>query len=82
MRERSEDVRNRVIAFSMTRRIVPLDTAIALEAACLCGTLKLATADAVVLATAQLHQAELLTSDAHFAGLPGVIYRAKPMTGR
>lgn len=78
LRERSEDIHNEVIAFSMTHRIVPLDTAVALEAATLCKSFKLATADAIVWATARLHQADLLTCDAHFAGLPGVIYRAKP----
>lgn len=80
-RERSEDLHNRVIAFSMTRRIIPLDTTIALDAADLCRTLKLATADAVVLATARLNNADLLTCDAHFEGLAGVVYRAKPATG-
>jgi predicted nucleic acid-binding protein len=29
-------------------------------------------ADALIYATAQAHQAELITSDAHFSGLPGV----------
>ena len=38
---------------------------------------KLATADAIVLATAQRHGAELLTCDSHFKGLPGVVLFAK-----
>ena len=80
-RERSEDLHHRVIAFSMTRLVVPLDTKIALEAAHLCRTLKLASADAVVLATARLNHADLLTCDAQFEGLPDVVYRAKPATG-
>jgi predicted nucleic acid-binding protein len=29
-------------------------------------------ADAIIYATAQAHQAELITSDAHFSRLPGV----------
>lgn len=65
----------------MTRRVVPLDTKIAFEAAHLCRTLKLATADAVVLATARLNNADLLTCDAHFEGLADVVYRPKPATG-
>jgi predicted nucleic acid-binding protein len=38
---------------------------------------KLATADAIVYATAQGHGAELLTCDAHFAMLPAVLYYSK-----
>lgn len=37
----------------------------------------LATADAVVYATARRQGAELLTCDAHFKGLPGVALFAK-----
>jgi predicted nucleic acid-binding protein len=33
---------------------------------------KLPMADAIIYATAQAHQAALITSDAHFSGLPGV----------
>jgi predicted nucleic acid-binding protein len=29
-------------------------------------------ADAIILATAEFHKANLITSDSHFAGLPGV----------
>jgi len=29
-------------------------------------------ADAILYASAQAHRAELVTSDAHFAGLPGM----------
>ncbi|HEU0229912.1 MAG TPA: PIN domain-containing protein [Burkholderiaceae bacterium] len=45
-----------------------------------CGTAslnKLATADAVVYATARHLRAELLTCDAHFEKLPGVALHAK-----
>jgi predicted nucleic acid-binding protein len=38
---------------------------------------KLATADAVVYATARQQDAELLTCNAHFRGLPGVTLFAK-----
>jgi predicted nucleic acid-binding protein len=34
-------------------------------------------ADAIIYATAILHAADLLTCDAHFASLPGVVYLAK-----
>jgi predicted nucleic acid-binding protein len=33
---------------------------------------KLSMADAIIYATAQAHGAELITSDAHFTGLPDV----------
>jgi len=33
---------------------------------------KLPMADAIIYATARAHQAELITSDAHFSGLTGV----------
>lgn len=38
---------------------------------------KLATADAIVYVTAWRHEVELLTYDAHFAGLPHVALFAK-----
>jgi predicted nucleic acid-binding protein len=76
-REGTEDLLRSVIAFSMTCRVAPLDTEIALAAAELTQSLKLASADAVVLATAQRHQAELLTCDANFDGLPGIRYYSK-----
>jgi predicted nucleic acid-binding protein len=52
--------------------VVDLDTEIALAAAELCRNLGLATADAIILATAQAKGATLLTCDKQFAGLPGV----------
>jgi predicted nucleic acid-binding protein len=42
-------------------------------------SLKLASADAIMLATARRHEADVLTCDAHFEGLPGVrYYRKRP----
>jgi predicted nucleic acid-binding protein len=58
--------------------VVPLDTHIALLAAELHRQHKLATADAIVYATAQAGGAELLTCGSHFAELPGVVYLKKP----
>lgn len=63
-----------VIAFSKKCVVVALDTEIALAAAEVSRTHKLATADAIVYATAFACRAELLTCDAHFVGLPGVRY--------
>jgi predicted nucleic acid-binding protein len=76
-REGTEDQLRSVIAFSTTCRVAPLDTEIALAAAALSQTLKLASADAIILATARRHNAELLTCDAHFDGLPAIRYYRK-----
>lgn len=76
-REVGEEKADQVTAFTQTCIVAPLDTGLALSAAELCGRLKLATADAIIYATALHHGADLLTCDAHFQSLPGVIYIAK-----
>lgn len=72
-REVGDDKADQVIAFTQLCQIAPLDTEIALAAADACRTHKLATADAIVFATARAHNADLITCDAHFGGLPGVM---------
>ena len=72
-REAGDDKSDQVTAFASMCVVVPLDTRIALAAAELCVRHRLATADAIVYATALLHDADLLTCDAHFDGLPGVV---------
>jgi predicted nucleic acid-binding protein len=72
-----EDKSDQVIAFTETCSVVDLDTTIALSAADLCARHKLATADAIVYATARIHGADLLTCDRHFEGLPGVRFIPK-----
>jgi len=57
--------------------VVPLDARLALEAAAVGHEEGLALADAVIYATARLHGAVLWTQDEHFAGRPGVRFRAK-----
>ncbi|MDM7462461.1 MAG: type II toxin-antitoxin system VapC family toxin [Tepidimonas taiwanensis] len=71
-REVGEDKADQVIAFTQVCRVVPLDTEIALAAAEACRAHRLATADAIVFATARARDAMLVTCDAHFEGLPGV----------
>ena len=71
-REAGEDKADQVIAFTETCVVAPLDTPVALAAAELCARHKLATADAIVYATARAHGADLLTCDRHFEALPGV----------
>lgn len=77
VREVGEDQADQVIAYTQKCVVVPLDTTIALLAADLHREHKLATADAVVYATARHQGAELLTCDAHFQGLPDVALFAK-----
>lgn len=72
LREVGEEKADQVIAFSQQCMVVPLDTRIALLAVELHREYKLATADAIVYATARHHSASLLTCDAHFRGLPNV----------
>jgi predicted nucleic acid-binding protein len=76
-RETGEDKADLVIAFTETCVVVNLDTATALSAAALCARHKLATADAIVYATALAYDADLLTCDRHFETLPGVRFVPK-----
>ena len=72
-RERGEDKADQVIAFTQVCSVARLDTEIALAAAEACRAHGLAAADATIFATARAHDADLLTCDHHFEGLPGVI---------
>ena len=72
-REVGEDEADRVIAYTQKCVVVPLDTRLALLAAELHRMHKLATADAIVYATARLREVPLLTCDTHFEGLPDVL---------
>ncbi len=76
-REVGEDQADQVIAFTQKCIVAPLDTRIALTAADLHRQYRLATADAVVYATALEHGADLLTCDAHFEKFPGVLFVRK-----
>lgn len=76
-REVGEDKADQVIAFTQVCQVVPLDTEIALAAADACRMHKLATADAIIFATAKARGATLLTCDVHFEGLPGVDFMPK-----
>lgn len=74
LRERGEHLALRIAAHMQQGRVVPVDAALALKAA----TLDLPLADSLIYATAQAHGATLWTQDAHFRGLPGVRFFAKP----
>ncbi|HEX8408072.1 MAG TPA: type II toxin-antitoxin system VapC family toxin [Thermoanaerobaculia bacterium] len=77
-RDLSED--DAIVAVSAMQRahVVPITSEIALTAADLSLEHKLAMADALILATARLHRAELVTSDVDFEAVPGVTYWPKP----
>lgn len=77
VRERGEDDANRVLAYTQKCIVVPLDTNLALLAAEMHRQYKLATADAIVFASAQDRGARLLTCDVHFANLPDVWLMAR-----
>ena len=74
-----EDKADQVIAFTQVCVIAELNTPIALAAAELSAKHKLATADAVVYATALARGADLLTCDRHFANLDGVLLIPRPL---
>ena len=77
VRERGEEQADQVIAYTQKCVVVPLDATVALLASDLCREHRLATADAIVYATAQHQRANLLTCDAHFDGLAGVVFVPK-----
>lgn len=54
-------------------RVVPVDVSLALEAADIALAHRLAMASALTYATARHHGARLITGDADFEGLPGVV---------
>lgn len=67
----------RVIAAMQRGKVVDLDAELALDAARLAHEHRLPMADAVILATAYLHGATILTQDSDFERLPGVEYVEK-----
>ena len=77
LRERGEEAADEFLAFTLKCVVSPVDTGIAVDAANICRAHKLATADAIIYATALAHNAGLLTCDAHFDGLVGVTFVAK-----
>jgi predicted nucleic acid-binding protein len=72
-KQRGRTVADRFVSQAVHRRVVPLDETIALAAGNLAVEHRLNTADAIVYATARICQAQLVTADTHFRGLPGVI---------
>lgn len=79
-RELSPEPATQALAYLADCSIVVLDTSIAIGAAECCRTYGMATADAIIYATAREAGADLLTCEAHFEGLEGVIYVPKSTT--
>jgi predicted nucleic acid-binding protein len=72
-RTKGEELAAQAATYMQQGQIVDLDLGTALDAA----SNGLPFADSLIYATAQLHQAELWTQDAHFEGLAGVKYFPK-----
>jgi predicted nucleic acid-binding protein len=77
-RLRGEDGALDAVAAMQKTRIVPLNDELALIAGDLSLEHKLPMADAIILATARMYDAVVITSDADFEGVPGVTYIPKP----
>jgi predicted nucleic acid-binding protein len=76
-RETDQAIALSAIAATQTAKVIALDTSLALLAADTAREFRLATADAVIYATALHHDATLVTGDAHFSGLPRVKHLLK-----
>ena len=74
LRERGEQSALQVAGAMHAGKVVPVDAALALDAA----RYALPMADSMIYATAQRHGAIVWTQDADFTGLPGVKYFPKP----
>ena len=68
----SSSAADRFLSAALRARVVPLDERLALLAARISLDRHLAMPDAMIYATALAAGAQLVTSDAHFQGFPGV----------
>lgn len=76
-REKNQDIALEIIGVTEKATTVPLDTHLALLAADIAKHYQLAMADAIIYATSQKYDVELITSDEHFCKLPNVKYFSK-----
>jgi predicted nucleic acid-binding protein len=72
-RDLSEERAIAAVSAMHRAHVQPVDAALALEAADVALSHRLAMADALVYATASKHRARLVTGDSDFDGLDGVI---------
>jgi toxin FitB len=72
-KQRGRAIAERFVAQVFQRKVIPLDETIAVTAGNMSVEHRLPMPDAIVYATARVCQAQLVTADTHFRGLPGVI---------
>ena len=72
-KHRGRAIADRFASQVLLRRVVPLDETIALAAANASLEHRLSASDAIIYATARVHQAQLITANTHFRGLVGVV---------
>lgn len=70
--KKSKTLADLFISDVLRRRIASFDDLLAIKSVELSIECKLAMADAIIYATAEHFQVQLITSDSHFANLPGV----------
>lgn len=75
--ETNEGIALQAITQMQLGKVIPLDEPLAINAAKLGYDLKLALADSIIMATANLYKATLLTQDEHFKDIKGVKYIPK-----
>ena len=74
MRQRGEGAALQVVAHMQQGKVVPLDSALAIDAAVFGLKYKLPLADSIIYATASKFSAVVWTQDADFKALPDVQY--------
>ena len=79
LRQSSEDNALQAIAHMEQGKVIPLNSALAINAAKFGVELKLPLADSIIYATGQRFDALIWTQDEDFEGLDGVEYLAKIM---
>ena len=72
LQTRGDEITNRFLSSALRCVVVSLDELLAQAAAKTSLLHRLPMADSIIYATAQAYDAELVTTDAHFQGLPGV----------
>jgi predicted nucleic acid-binding protein len=77
MQQRNEHEAYLAVAVMLDGRMLDIDGLLALEAVLLAQQYRLPLADSILLATARAHDAQLITQDAHFRDIPGVLYYPK-----
>ena len=65
---------DRILAHMQQAEVADFTTSIAIDAARVSLSTRLAMTDSIILTTARHHHATLWTQDAHFEGFPGVHY--------